>query len=1108
LVHELNASVKTNLPITPLTLALDVGHSSIGWALLSNQGSRETPRPSVHKAGVVTFPADDCLAGKRRTYRRQRRHVRSIRQRIRRTADLLIHLGALKAEEVAQKNQQAGGHPAPWLLAARVLASGGAKDYLLNWPQLWDVLRWYAHNRGYDGNKRWSRAGDEDEEDVEKVSNAREMMESFGCDTMAETTARFMFKPFGVQDILQMNPDKLPPFNLNESSKLCRIKGQNAAFPRDKVETEVCRVLRAHIGHLAGVDESLIQALMHEGRAVACPSIRLPKRYHGGLLFGQLVPRFENRILTKCPFTHQTTPTRHSFEFLRYRWAMQVANILVGRTGDKGLHPLTKEERNALHQKMVERGYLTPGELKSFVKEITGCAWSNLDAMLLHPDAKDGLDFYPLAKGREAFRAVWINLSPKHRQLFANQLMRGKELTPEGIAAWLEQRGEADTAKKMLAGLGIGKKGKNDPEKAAQLRGETIGFRKLSGRAPYSAERLLKAEEEVLAGYDPRKECKASNAKSGEDKPEDGCLFRSPSILAAALGRPLDEQTNNHLIRQRLHVLEKLIKDIAGNHTLTNGQKIENAVIEVNRDLQAMSGMTAKEMASDMGLRLSAFKSAVAYLEEAFQGKNVRISPSLIRKTRVAMDMNWTCPYTGRKFDVMSLALASEWDKDHIIPYSLRPSNSLESLVITTAEINRIKKNRTGLQFIEEMNLPENAKERDRLGVCTVKEYRAFVEGLDTRRGHDDDRKRKRRRQGLLLLGKWEEKAEGFLPKDLTVTSQLVRLGQQSVQRALPHLEAHQVTALPGSVTAVLRNGWKLLGLLARANPNVKDSETGELKIKTEIREITHLHHALDACTIGLAEMYFPRNGGLWTLITKRNPNELEKQQLVALGIFKPDSKGQLHLVDDLDEALKDQIAGCLMEKRVVQHVPKDISGMKVEENTRRVVSITDGWAVLLQQKRNEKTGKLERKPIERPVRNLVGLKEGKLSKQKGVRVITDNYGVAILDALPHDAPREERYVIVPWHRVWHRLKELQVKNGGKKPEVIRAGDLIQLTGPQGTQRILQVFGSGLARRDGLYFDVGEPDDVSRQKMLYLGGFLREKGCLVKRSLSGEKLSN
>ena len=1070
-------STKSLGPDLSLTLALDVGHSSIGWALTTNDGTKDTPRPSIKGCGVVTFPTDDCLAGKRRVYRRQRRHVRSIRQRIRRMADVLIQIGALSEEGVSKKHQQGGGHPAPWLLAARVLASNGAIVNRLTWLELWDVLRWYAHNRGYDGNKNWTRGGDEDEEDMEKVSNAREMMKAFGCESMSETISRFMFKPHGVQDVLKMDPMKLPPFNLDPAKRQCRYKGQNAAFPRDVVEGEVRAILTAHKGHLPGCDDQLISALMDEARTIDCRSIRLPKRYRGGLLFGQLIPRFENRILTECPFTGKKVPSRHSFEFLRYRWAMQVANITVGVTGDKALRPLKQPEREALNLKMQERGYLTPGELKSFVKEITGCVWSNLDTMLLHPDAKEALELYPIAKGREAFRSVWMALAPNHRRLFANQLMRGRQLTVDSIESWLRDRGDDSAADKISESIEKGKKGKLDAEKVTETRSAAIAFRKLSGRAPYSSDWLVRAEQEVLKGLDPRKECKATNPEKGEEKASDGCLVRTKAVLAAAMNRPIDDQTNNHLIRQRLLILERLIKDIAADKKLTDGKGIGKAVIEVNRDLQAMSGLTAKQMAQDMGLRLSAFKSAVAYLEKAFEGKTIPITAGLIRKTRVAMDQNWTCPYTGRKFGAMELLSTSEWDKDHVIPYSVRPSNSLESLVITRRDINDAKKNRTALQFIEEMNLLENSAERDRLGVWTPKMYRDFVDGLDVRRGHDDDRKRKRRRQGLMLMAKWDEKAGGFLPRDLTVTSQLVRLGAQSVQRALPNLNPEDVTSIPGSVTGELRKGWHLLGLLAQANPNVKDSETGELKTKTEIREVTHLHHALDACVLALANMYFPRNGNLWELITKRNPTDLEKQTLVALGIYRADSKGQLHLVDDLGDRVKDEIAACLKQKRVVQHVPKDVSGMKVEENTRRVVSVSNGRAKLRQRVRDPKTGQLSQKETEEPLGKLVGLKKGKLSEQRGVRVITDNYGVAILDMLPEGTPDGERFVIIPWHRVWHRLKEIKTLNGGKKPLLLRIGQTI--TVGDGTYLGTWTVHSVKNNASGVALDMGWPDVVT-----------------------------
>jgi CRISPR-associated endonuclease Csn1 len=146
-----------------LQLAFDVGHSSIGWAVLQTVGHMptppETPDINILGCGVVTFPADDCLASKRRDYRRQRRHTRSTRKRIERMEKLLAHLNIFMPEHLRGKHRQAGGHSVPWLLAARVLAARTEKERekaKLTSEELWDVLRWYAHNRGYDANIRYS----------------------------------------------------------------------------------------------------------------------------------------------------------------------------------------------------------------------------------------------------------------------------------------------------------------------------------------------------------------------------------------------------------------------------------------------------------------------------------------------------------------------------------------------------------------------------------------------------------------------------------------------------------------------------------------------------------------------------------------------------------------------------------------------------------------------------------------------------------------------------------------------------------------------------------------------------------------------------------------
>jgi len=53
-----SASKKTS---GDLSLAFDVGHSSIGWAVLQS-GADNSEMPTLLGCGTVIFPADDCLA--------------------------------------------------------------------------------------------------------------------------------------------------------------------------------------------------------------------------------------------------------------------------------------------------------------------------------------------------------------------------------------------------------------------------------------------------------------------------------------------------------------------------------------------------------------------------------------------------------------------------------------------------------------------------------------------------------------------------------------------------------------------------------------------------------------------------------------------------------------------------------------------------------------------------------------------------------------------------------------------------------------------------------------------------------------------------------------
>jgi CRISPR-associated endonuclease Csn1 len=1013
-----------------LQLAFDVGHSSIGWAVLE---TRFDQHPNILGCGAVTFGADDCLASKRRDFRRQRRHIRSTKRRIQRIEQLLAHLGVMSAEALKNKHTQAGGHAAPWLLAARVLASNGEAKHLLDWPQLWDVLRWYAHNRGYDGNRRWSNAeADDGDEDTEKEENAKKLMQSHGATTMAETFCKEL---------------RVDPFGAKQSSEI-RFKGLNAAFPRAVVEKEVHRILQAHFGKLPQLDATFERALMDDARLLPCPAFKLAKRFDGGLLFGQSVPRFDNRIIANCPVSGGKVCAKTAPEFLHYRWLMQLANVRVVRPEPT----LSKAERAAIHAQMQAAGAFTPGEFEKAIADLTGKVPNNLKTMLMHPDAAKALVLDPVQKLIRSDRVqfLWPHLPERIQKRAKGKWRNGEVLTLRQLLTWCDETGSPsaailqaarDAVAAKEAGKKPGKAGKAKKPDDTDPLDAALKTERLSGRAPYARHILKQAAEEVLDGFDPRKKSKANDPLGGEGKPQDGCLVTTDSMTDAALKKPLDQLTNNHLVRHRLLILQRLTADIVADPTLCGGSaaRIGSIAIEVNSELKEMSGKTAKAVAQDLGLRLGNFKSVVKKLEDAGIHDP---APGIIRKARVAEDLNWFCPYSGRKFDPLHLLDTEKWDKDHIIPYSERPSNSLDSLVITTKGINLAKKKRTALQFIEEMNRPENLAERDRLGVWTPKQFKDFVDGLESWKGHDDDVRRKRRRKQLLLLPKWEEKDAGFLPRDLTVTSHLTRLGALVLRRSLPHLEPHRITSLPGSVTGTIRTGWKLLGCLAAGNPGVLEAN-GDVKTKTDIRGITHLHHALDAIVIGLTHHYFPKNGRLWEAMVRREKQRTAEDNalLLATGLYQQTQHGVLFAKEPPRE-LVNQLRARLAERRVIQYIPAGMGGLKAEQNTWRVLDVKNGIAKLRQQMRGPDGKKQPEKNADEKAAKLVGLVDGKLSALKGALVIGDNYGLAILD---NATDEKNRLAVIPWHKVWHRINELKEKNGGKIPRVLRNGMLIHV---------------------------------------------------------------
>lgn len=594
---------------------------------------------------------------------------------------------------------------------------------------------------------------------------------------------------------------------------------------------------------------------------------------------------------------------------------------------------------------------------------------------------------------------------------------------------------------------------------------------KISGRAPYARPLLAQAFDEVLAGRDP--------------KATGGCLEETKEVRSRREFRPLAWQTNNHLVRHRLQILGRLLNDLITDPTYIAGEvaRVSRITLEVNCDLREMSGLTAQDIAKELGQRLAGHRKVSTRLEAELPNGTV-ISAGLIRKARIADDLGWRCPYTGIEFEPKDL-IERRVDKDHIIPRSQRATDSLDALAVTFSAINKWKGQRTAWQFVTE----EGGKvvpDAPQLCIMPLARYQEFVARLDAN-GHEDDKLRKRRRKEWLLFPRYEEKARTFTQGQLTQTSQLARLAAQVVREPFAKLEDQpQIVAMPGSVTGAVRKAWNVLGCLSAAAPGVMETviladgtTKQEVRTKTEIRDITHLHHALDASVLALAAHFIPNRGDVWRLLAERRLDAAQQAELAALGLFDFDERGQFRL-RDLGPGLKAELREKLAERRVVQHVPADMSGLRVEENTRGIVKRENGRVFLRQRKKNA-DGKVVLNPTEELESNVVGLPRadgtsGKLAAIGGVRVVTTNFGVAVLDS--PTVPDAEKFVVIPFSCVWKKIQQLRTVNAGLPLRVIRNGMLVRISGLSGKMAGKNGIWRVFSVKQSLKLDLGSVDRV------------------------------
>ena len=401
-------------------------------------------------------------------------------------------------------------------------------------------------------------ASEDEKKDAEKVIEAKNLMRRHGARTMAETFCKELgIEPKG-----------------EKKSSMKRFKGLNAAFPRKTVETEVLQILQAH----KFCDAKLIHLLLakklsNEDREfLKNTGLRLPKRYEGGLLFGQLVPRFDNRIISICPISGQKVPSRNCPEFLNFRWAMQLANIRIAGAGEKELRPLTAAERKIIDQVVREKGGVTPFQLKLIVREKTKCVRDDLEQMLMLPDFKKALLLNPIQKmiSSDDFQPFWKLLPDRLQKRLRGKWRRGKMFSLAQIREQLESLGDVSAFDAELQRQ-LDTHNSKAKKKEKQITREDLMQKhfpskplKLVGRAAFARHLLKQAYEEVIVGqttkgsrrlsiHQPRNPAKAIEPRNFGSNQQSSCTSPAADFRTGVEGHhqgipPMQKRTywQNH----------------------------------------------------------------------------------------------------------------------------------------------------------------------------------------------------------------------------------------------------------------------------------------------------------------------------------------------------------------------------------------------------------------------------------------------------------------------------------------------------------------------------------------------------------------------------------
>jgi CRISPR-associated endonuclease Csn1 len=751
-------------------LALDLGSTSLGWALVQLNGET-LPRPcAIIRAGVRIFPDGrnpkdgSSLAVTRRNARAMRRRRDRLLKRKARMQRLLLEHGFFPADEAARKALQTLN---PYELRAKGL------DAALTPAEFARALFHINQRRGFKSNRKTDKKDNDSSALKAAIGSLRAQLDPAGVDGRARTVGELLWR--------RLNDASKPP-----QQRTVRARYREQRVPREDGKTRIDKsydlyvdraMVEAEFDALWIKQATLNPAQFHEAARTALKDCLLHQR--------KLLPVRPGRctLLPDEPRAHLALPSQQRFRILQ---EVNHLRLLGGRLLEE---TLSLEQRDKLVAALEEGS-------KSFKTAIPrllglpGTVQFNL-ADAKRTELKGNATSMLLSK-QDFFGPAWHGFEEVRQD--------------EIVTRILEEESEARLVDWLMDSTGV------DEMHALKIANAALpeGYGSLSAKAlarilPAMRAQVTTYDKAVLAAGFEHHSHISHAATTGEILPE---LPYYGEYLQRHVGFGTGEQKDppekryGRIANPTVHIGLNQVRVVVNTLIKRYGRPTE-VIVEVARDLkqsQEQRRETQEQQARNQKRNERLRRDAAAILGIAEERVRQADIQKLILWEELSFDVaDRRCPYSGVQLSATEV-LSERVEIEHILPFSMTLDDSLNNKTVALRRANRVKGNR--VPWAAREDFAAQGWDYDSILMRAERMPRA-----------------KRQRFAPDGYEKWLKEDKDFLARALNDTRHLSRVAREYLSLICPA----GTRVIPGQMTAMLRAKFGLnniLGLDGEKNRN------------------------------------------------------------------------------------------------------------------------------------------------------------------------------------------------------------------------------------------------------------------------------------------------